>query len=255
MKLSELDWLFIVATLLGNSFLFAVLMIRRRWKSFSVFSAFMGFEAGMNPILYVLYLYGSNGLYGKFYWSCVLIEFLFQLAIIWEIARIVMRPTGTWLHDARKQFILAGGVGLLLAAVFAWVLNPPASNLRVGLETGSSFFTSLVVCELFVVMLLTAKRLGLGFRNHVFALVIGWSGWVMTAMMVDMLHGYYGVQFHYSDLENVRKVAYLAALLYWIVQFWMEEPARQELPEELRAYILALHQRVDKDIDKLNARR
>ncbi|MGA9071947.1 MAG: hypothetical protein WB424_16920, partial [Terracidiphilus sp.] len=89
----------------------------------------------------------------------------------------------------------------------------------------------------------------------VFALVIGWSGWVMTAMMVDMLHGYYGVQFHYSDLENVRKVAYLAALLYWIVQFWMEEPARQELPEELRAYILALHQRVDKDIDKLNARR
>jgi hypothetical protein len=47
----------------------------------------------------------------------------------------------------------------------------------------------------------------------------------------------------------------LAALLYWIVQFWLEEPARQELPPEMRAYILALHQRVDKDIDKLNAQR
>jgi hypothetical protein len=177
------------------------------------------------------------------------------VGVIWVIARIMMRPTGTWLHDARRQFILAGSAGLLLAGALAWKLNPPALNLLEGLETGSSFFTSLVVCELFVVMLMTAKRVGLGFRNHVFALVTGWSGWVIMAMAVDFLHGYHGANIRYDVLEDVRKIAYLVALLYWIVQFWMEEPARQELPEEFRAYILALHQSLDKDIDKLNARR
>jgi hypothetical protein len=40
-----------------------------------------------------------------------------------------------------------------------------------------------------------------------------------------------------------------------MVQFWQDEPARQEIPPELRAYILALHQRVNKDIDTLGARR
>jgi hypothetical protein len=182
-------------------------------------------------------------------------EFLLQLGMIWGAARIVMQPTGTWLHDARKQFILGSTAGLLLAAAFAWLLTPPLATLPARLEAGSSFFTSLVVCELFVVLLLTAKRLGLGLRNHVFALVTGWSGWVMAAMAVDLLHGYYGTHFYYDALDNVRKIAYLVALFYWIVQFWLEEPARQELPPELRAYILALHQRVNKDIDRLEAQR
>jgi hypothetical protein len=255
MKLSSLDWLFVVATSLGNTVLFAVLIVRRRWRDFPVFTAFMGFDTVLNPILYALILHGSLSLYGQVYWPSVLIEFLLQLGVIWEIARIVMRPTGTWLRDARKQFILGGAAGLLLAAALAWLLVPPATNLRERLETGSSFFTSLVVCELFIVMLLTAKRLGLGLRNHVFALITGWSGWVITAMAVDLVHGYYGTLFYYDALENLRKVAYLAALVYWIVQFWQEEPARQELPAEMRDYILALHQRVNKDIDRLGAQR
>jgi hypothetical protein len=215
----------------------------------------MGFETALGPVQYAVFRYGSQNGYARFYDFITLAEFLLQLGVIWEIARIVMRPTGSWLHDAKKQFILGSAAGLLLAAALAWVLSPPASNLREGLERGSSFFTSLVVCELFVLMLLTAKRLGLGLRNHVFALVTGWSGWVVVATVVDLLHSYYGTHFYYDALENGRKIAYLAALLYWIVQFWMEEPARQELPPELRAYILALHQRVNKDIDRLSAQR
>jgi hypothetical protein len=75
-------------------------------------------------------------------------------------------------------------------------------------------------------MLLTAKQLGLGFRNHVFALVTGWSVWVLAAMLVDLLHGYYGTHLYYDALDNLRKFAYLAALVYWMVQFWQDEPAR-----------------------------
>ncbi len=255
MKLSGIANLFVAATSLGNAALFAVLIVRRRWRGIPVFTAFMGFETLLNPILYALFLNRSQRLYESIYWSSVLLEFLLQLGVIGEIARIVMRPTGTWLRDARKQFILGSAAGLLLAAALAWMLTLPASNLWEALETGSSFFTSLVVCELFVVMLLTAKRLGLGLRNHVFALVIGWSCWVMVAMAVDLLHGYLGTRFYFDALDNLRKVAYLAALLYWIVQFWQDEPARQELPAEMRAYILALHQRAHKDIDTLEAQR
>jgi hypothetical protein len=44
---------------------------------------------------------------------------------------------------------------------------------------------------------------------------------------------------------------YLAVLGYWIVQFWLEEPARQPIPPEFQAYLQALHQRVKNDLDTL----
>ena len=253
--MSVLSWIFVAATWLVTALLFAVLIVRRRWKHFSVFTAYMGFDTALIPILCMLAQFGFRSLYTQVYWSSVLIEFALQLGVIFEIARIVMQPTGTWLRDARKQFILGGAAGLMLAAALAWMLTPPLATLSERLEAGSSFFTSLVVCELFVVMLLTAKRLGLGLRNHVFALVLGWSGWVIVAMLVDLLQGYYGTHLHFDALDNVRKFAYLAALIYWMIQFWQDEPARQEIPPELRAYILALHQRVNKDIDTLGAQR
>ena len=63
MNLSTLDWLLVAATSLGNIALLAVLIFRRRWKGFPVFSAYIGFETVLNPVLYVLVLYGSRGWY------------------------------------------------------------------------------------------------------------------------------------------------------------------------------------------------
>jgi len=200
-------------------------------------------------------MWGSPGWYSRIYYSNELLDFALRLGVIWEVARIVMRPTGSWVRDAKKQFILGGAAGILLAAALSWMLSPPASTLLDSLEARSNLFTDLVVCELFVVMLLTAKRLGLGFRNHVFSLVVGWSGWVMVAMAVDLLQGYYGTRYNFDALDNVRKFAYLAALIYWIVQFWLEEPARQEISPELRDYILALHNQVKNDLDRVREQR
>jgi hypothetical protein len=255
MNLSAIDLVLWGAGFLGNAVLFAILMVRHRWREFSAFTAYIGFQATWSLVLYAAYQYGSRVLYARVYWSATLLDFALQLGVIWEIARIVMRPTGSWVRDARRQFILGGVAGLLLAAALSWMISPPAATLLDCLTVRGSFFTSLVICELFVVILLTSKRLGLGYRNHVFALVLGWSGWVMAAMLVDLLHGYYGTRLYYDALSDGRKFAYLAALGYWMHQFWKEEPARREISPELRAYILSLHGRIKKDIDTLHGYR
>src|ERR1039458_8081061 len=115
MNLSALDWILVAATTLGNTALFAVLIVRRRWRGFPVFTTLMGFEAILSPVLYVLFQHGFRSWYARVYWSSALIEFALQLGIVFEIARIVLRPTGTWVRDARKQFILWGATGILLA--------------------------------------------------------------------------------------------------------------------------------------------
>lgn len=255
MNLSALDWLLVTATLLGNAALFAVLVIRRRWRDFPVFTSYMGFDTLLVPLLIVIVRLGSQWWYSRVYWSSVLIEFVLQLGVIWEIARIVMRPTGTWVRDAKKQFILWGAAGILLAAALPWLVSPPAVSLLERLEVRGNLFTSLVICELIAVVTRTSKTLGLGWRNHVMALGNGWTAWAVIAILVDGLHSFFGGERYFRTLEHVRMFAYLTALGYWLVQFWLEEPVRQPISPELSNYIQSLHRRINIDLDTLDAQR
>ncbi len=255
MNLSALDWMLVAATSLGNTALFAVLIVRRRWKDFPVFTAFIGFDTVLSPVLYVLFQHGFRSWYARVYWSQALIDFALQLGIAFEIARIVLRPTGTWVRDARKQFILWGATGILLAAALPWLVTPPASSLLGRLMVRGFLFTSLVICELIAVVTRTSKSLGLGWRNHVMALGNGWTAWAVVAILVDGLHSFFGSQRYFGELEQARTFAYLMALGYWVVQFWLEEPARQPISPQLNAYILALHQKIKNDLDRVGAQR
>ncbi len=255
MNLSALDYALWAANFLGEAALFSILIYRRRWREFPVFTTLIGFEAAMSAALYLIYLYCSQVWFARVYWTYALLDFVLQLGVIWEIARIVMRPTGTWVRDARKQFILWGAVGILLAAALPWLVTPPAATLLHRLEVRGNLFTSLVVCELIAVVTRTSKSLGLGWRNHVMALGNGWTVWAVVAILVDGLHSFPNMQRYFTVLEHVKMFAYLAVLGYWTVQFWLEEPARQPISPQLRAYILDLHRSIKNDLDIVSAQR
>lgn len=253
MSLSTLDLALWIAGFLLNAGLFAILIVRRRWRGFPVFAVLMGFETVLGPLLYALFQGGFTGWYRRVYWTSDLLEFVLQLGVIGEIARIVLRPTGSWIQDAKKQFILWSTAGILLAAALPWMVTPPVPDLLVRLEVRGNLFTSLVICELIAVVTRTSKSLGLGWRNHVMALGNGWTVWAVVAILVDGLHSYFGAERYFALLEHIRMFVYLGVAAYWSVQFWLEEPARQPISPELRAYIQALHQRVKNNLDTLGA--
>ena len=255
MNLSALDYVLWVANFLGEAVLFSILICRRRWREFPIFTTLIGFEAAVPAMQYLIFLHGYHVWYARIYWTYALLDFLLQLGVIWEIARIVLRPTGTWLRDAKKQFILWGAAGILLAAALPFLVTPPAASLLHRLEVRGNLFTALVVCELIAVVTRTSKSLGLGWRNHVMALGNGWTAWAVVAILVDGLHSYFGAERYFRELEHVLMFVYLAALGYWSVQFWLEEPARQPISPQLRAYILDLHQKIKNDLDTVSAQR
>jgi hypothetical protein len=255
MNLSALDYVLWVANFLGEAVLFSILIYRCRWREFPVFTMFIGFDGTVNAALFLIFLRGSHVLYARIYWTYALLDFLLQLGVVWEIARIVLRPTGTWVRDAKKQFILWGVAGILIAAALPFLVSPPAASLLHRLEVRGNLFTSLVACELIAVVTRTSKSLGLGWRNHVMALGNGWTAWAVVAILVDGLHSYFGAERYFRELEHVRMFTYLAVLGYWTVQFWLEEPARQPISPQLSAYIQVLHRRIKNDLDTLGAQR
>jgi len=244
MNLSSLDDLLWAASFLGHAALCLTLLIRGRWRTFPVFTVLIGFQTLLTVALYVLSARGLTISYAYTYWSAEVFDFFLQIGVVLEMARIVLRPTGTWIHDARRQFLLGGGAGVGVAALLAWGVSPPGLRSLEVWQVRGSLFTSLVTCELVLVMALSATRLGLGWRSHVMALGQGLAVWSIVAVGVDGIQSFVGGAQQFATLDHLRIAVYCGALAYWTVQFWVAEPARRPISPEMRDYLVALHKTI-----------
>src|ERR1700758_4155612 len=110
MNLSQLDNALWAAGFVGHVTLLATLLFRGRWRAFPVFTVLIAFDTALTITLYLLYKYASHTWYARIYWSADVVDFCLQLALVAEIARIVLSPTGSWIRDALKYFLLLGGL-------------------------------------------------------------------------------------------------------------------------------------------------
>lgn len=252
MHLAAWDKFWWAAGFLSTLVLFAILVGRGRWRQFPALTLWFGFLATRTLILFSFFNAHWIHAYSLTWYVGLWIDFGLQLAVAVEIARIVLRPTGTWVHDARARFVWAGVAGAVVAGLLAWWVSPPGSSVAMAWRIRGNLFTSLVICELFVVMSMTANRLGLGWRNHVMAVGQGLTAWLSVMVVTTGLQSFLGWQHLYADLDYIRYLAYFGATLWIARQLWIPEPERQSISADLQEYILALHRRVEYDLRRLD---
>ena len=255
MKLNTLDYVLWAASFLGNVALFFVLTWKRRQRDFPFFTALIGYQALVSVVLFSVSRLGSRHVYSVVYWSAAAGSFLFQLGLIYEIARIILKPTGTWIRDARKSFFLWSLVGVLIALGLAETVTPTGSSSLSTLQVRGLLFTSMLICEVFLATSMAANRLGLRWQSHVMALGQGLTVWAVVALMSDIAHIRYGWNRDFAILDHVRIVTYLGSLAFWGISFWRPERARAPLSAEMLEYLTTLHARVHYDAERLNVSR
>ncbi len=253
MNLTILDNVFWAAGFIGHVALLSVLVLRGRWRNFPVFTSLIGYHALVTVALFLILRFGNRHAYSITYWAAAIGSFAFQLGLIYEIASIVLRPTGTWVRDAKKPFLLWSGLAILIAFCAAWTVTPAASSSLSTLEVRGVLFTSLLICEVFLAISAAANRLGLQWRSHVMALGQGLTVWALVALMSDAAHIALGWNQDFVVLDYVRMFFYLGALAFWMAAFWRPERERAPLSPDMREYLVALHSRVQYDLDRLAA--
>jgi hypothetical protein len=253
MNVTTLDNVLWAAGFIGHVALLFVLVLRARWRTFPIFSSMIAYQAMVTIVLFLIYRYGTHHGYSVAYWTAAIGDFGFQIAIIFEIARQVLRPTGTWVTDARKSFLLWSGLGVLVAAGISLSAKPAASSTLSILEVRSILFTSFLTCEVFLAMIMAANRLGLRWRSHVMALAQGLTAWALVALASSAAHIALGWNRDFVVLDHIRMFCYLGALVFWMVMFWLRERERAPLSPEMSEYLLALHHRVTYDLERLTA--
>ncbi|HTD96442.1 MAG TPA: hypothetical protein VK627_05915 [Edaphobacter sp.] len=255
MNVTTLDNILWAAGFVGHAALLVVLLVRRRWREFPVFTCLIGYQALVTILLFLISRFGSRHTYAVVYWTFVVGDFVFQLALIFEIARIVLRPTGTWVRDARSSFIVAGAIGGGIALALCLMVKPLMPSALDVWEVRENLFTALLTCELFMAMLYASNRLGLVWRNHVMGLAQGLTAWAFGAMAGDVARIALGWNRDFLTLDHLLMVLYLGALVYWVVTFWLPERSRAPVSTEMHDYLVALHSRVQYDLDRINASR
>lgn len=220
--------------------LFTVLILRRRWKTFPLFTSWIGFQVLRGIVLYLVYRHGTHTAYAACYWTAVTLDLGMQIAIVFELAARVLKPTGTWVRDARKLFLLLAAGGTLIAAAIAYAANPTMpTSLDDWIEKGL-LFAAMLNAQLFLAMGFASTKLGLAWRHHVMGIATGWMLWASVGLFVEAASSYFGTNWHGVILDQIRIVAYQAATVYWIINLWLPEPETRTLSSEMQSYLAGL---------------
>jgi hypothetical protein len=246
--LSFIDRALWAAGFIEHTVLLFVLLALGRWRTFPVFTGWIGFSAFRTVLLFAIYRYGGEHLYRNVYWSASFIDLALQVGIVFEIARVVLKPTRTWIRDARNMFLVMGVIGAIFAAVIAYVIHPTFSgNFEFWIEKGN-LFSAMLTVELFVSMAFASTQLGLVWTSHVMRIGQGLALWAVVALFIEGAYSHFGPNWHGVVLDNVRILTYQGVTIFWIITLWRSEPKRRTLSPEMQSYLDGLHSQLQTEL-------
>lgn len=245
--LSGLDLFFWVASFLGHLVLLAVLWLRKRASEFPLFTSLIAMNVVRTIFLFFTLRYASKDAYFYAYWSLAFLDILLQLAVVYEIASSVFRPTGTWAQDLRWSLVWLLSLSAVIALGLTWLAVPPTQNLRQAIAIRGLFFSSVLMSELFIGIIAMSVTMGLPWRTHVARIAQGLGTYSIIGIAIDGLHSYFGLaqgMQGYTLLSHVQIAAYLVCVTYWIVTLAQEAPESRGMPIQMQRQLLLLQRRM-----------
>jgi hypothetical protein len=242
-----------LAGFLGQAALFIVLVVRKRFRDYPVFTGYITFELLTTIVLYSIHRFGTHHLYFVGFWTLVGLDYCLQVGVLAEIAIELLRPNGQWLPGVRRYFLMWGSVGLVGAALLASFIGPPQGR---EITTGSNrlwnvradIFSSLVISGFFIAISTLANRLGIRRRSYTFALGIGLTLLAFSGLLEEFSFIQTGWN-HLTIFTHVRMCVYIGSVAYWSWAFWRPDSYQTPVPPE---QLVALHERVQCDLDRLD---
>ncbi len=244
---SALDWTGPTASVV----LLGCLVYKKRWRQLPAFFCMTLVGAAYSVLLTLIDIKTHHTLYIDLYISDDALSILLQLAVVFELMRSVFKPTGTWVVEARRTFLLACVLGAGAALGAAFLLSPPSVHGTRLLQLQVDTFTGLLTCEAVIAMMLAASHTGLAWRSHVMAVGQGLMFWTLFTVSVEDFGAYLDPQGRSSSVYYARTLVFLVIAIYWTVSLWRKEPARRPISPALRKYMVALHDQVQYDLGKV----
>jgi len=258
MRMTTLDLVFWVVGFLGNVILLVTLWSRHRAHRFPIFTTMIAFYTCRTLALFFTHRYGSDSAYFYTYWTLAIGDVALQFVVLYEAASQVFCPGGQWAPGVRRTFLWIIAVSMVLAAGLAWLANPETETLRRAVVIRGNFFTSVLISELFVGMIVLSVTAGLPWRTHVARIVQGLGVCAVVGILIEALQSFFGHlrgKDFYQSLSHIQIGTYLVTVTYWVITLARDAPEPRALPEQLRRQLLHLNDQTARALDYLRPRR
>ena len=243
MHLTGLDRFYWLAGFGTHIVLFSVLVARRHFRQFPVFTAFVGFSILRTIALYLIQSHGTKLEYFESFWTLAAVDTLLELALILEMYFRTFRPLGRWPTDLGGSLLLIAFSSVAIAAGLTWLSIPRTRYWNQAIVIRGTFFSSALMSELFVAMIVLSVRVGLPWHSYVRKISAGLGVYSIIDFLIEAGHNVLGVGMDthvYSALSRIRMSAYLVCVLYWIGTLSRSAPTPRRMPERIRGQLMEL---------------
>jgi hypothetical protein len=247
MHLSGVDGALWITGIVGEVLLLAILFFRVSYKIFPVFSAYLIWLIVSDPLL-MLVLHLNNNLasdaYYRTYFICSVVQYALELAVLVEIAIVVLRPAS---HVVSRNFLFVPAVIMAVVAVGAFLFTAHLNSATLAHpRTYFLFIATVAILRLAAFLLIAgfSQLLGLTWKNHVLQLTSGLAFYAVVTLIVELAHSQlrngpnYAQQ--YFAWDHLRIGGYLCTLYFWCYAFAKKEAPRKEFSPQMTKILVSL---------------
>jgi hypothetical protein len=254
MHLSAIDRFLWATGFAEQIILLGVLFFRGRARAFPMFTALIAFSLFETFFGSIFYSFGSHRAYYYAYWSMGVIDMLLQAGLVYEIARHVFAPLNRWAPDVRKAFTTMVWASVLIAIAFATLASPVKVNVTQRIIARGTLFSSTLMTELFVGLVVLSATAGLPWRTHVARIAQGAGIYAFASVLYDVC----GIWLKWGqDAHTIRSLSQgligvsLTTFAYWIISLWQEAPEPGKMPESMRVRFIQLNRQLEYDLGRI----
>ena len=221
--------------------LLGVLLARKRYKSFPVFTAYITFNVLSDIVLGLLAAQFSKTVASGAALGLLAPQYLLELGVLLEIAWHVLKPVQPSLPPkALKVFaaltVLALAGGLLLA----WHVDVHASGIYEQVKFPLDLTAGLLRMLLFAAIAAFAQALGIGWKDRVLQLATGLSFYSAIDLLASL------IQSHSRQAEmasHLKGAAYLLELGFFIWAFTTKGVETREFTPQMQEFLVTISRR------------
>jgi len=247
MHFTSIDDFFWALGNIGELLLLAILIFRARYKIFPIFTAYVVWLVISDPLLMAVLASHhdhSGHLYYRTYFVFNIIQYILELAVLFEIASVVLRPAASILS---KNVLLTLAIIMVAVAVVAFLITADINSAT--LSHPRTYFvvntTMAILClAAFLLIAGFSQLLGLSWKNYVLQLTSGLAFYAVVTLIAELGHSRlrggprYIQEFH--TIDRLRVGGYLCALYFWCYAFAKKEAPRKEFSPQMAKILVSI---------------
>jgi hypothetical protein len=237
----QIDNILMYAGYVTTVILAITMIVRGLHRQFPVFISYLVFGLVTDPLMFWMYSHMPATYPNAFILSSI-VDFVFQVCVLLEIASSVLRPVKKSL-PARS--LLVFGLLVLFAtgatALLAYKVLPHSSlaHLPVFLQK-IGLALALMRMGIFVAIAVFAQMLGIGWKNHVLQLATGLAFYSAVSLIIETAHSRVGLGDQFHALDQMMVASYLGTMAFWIWSFSQKEAVRKEFSPQMQNFLLSI---------------